>query len=95
MSGLTKLFSDDPPSSTVASGGRTYGSSGVEGGLSPEDAAVQRAQALADTEQQRSERDRIAQIQRQLAQETFGRTRGYGLASLFGSSRSSSYLGSG
>jgi hypothetical protein len=61
-------------------------------------ATQQRADFLAQQEQDRSERDRISTIQKQLQLETLSRGRGYGIRSLFsgltGGSRTS-LLGSG
>lgn len=56
-----------------------------------------KADAMAEREQQRSETDRITSIQRQLAQETVFRNRGYGLRSLLGplGAGKTSLLGSG
>jgi hypothetical protein len=75
--------------------------SGIFGGDEPRptapSAAQQRADQLAATERERSERDRVSTIQDQLRLETSSRSRGYGLTSLFSSLSSSrrSLLGSG
>jgi hypothetical protein len=63
----------------------------------PVSAAESRATQLADLESQRSERQRVETIQRQLRLETSSRNRGYGLRALIGSlgSGRSSLLGSG
>lgn len=62
-------------------------------------ATQQRADALAARESERSERDRIETIQKQLRLETTQRSRGFGIRSLFsglsGSSGRTSLLGSG
>lgn len=97
MSGLTTLFSDTP--ATIPSGAAPGAGSGGAGepGTSPVSTAQDKAAALADAEQRRTARDRLAAIQRQLLLETTSLNRGYGLRSLigsFGSSRNS-LLGSG
>lgn len=60
-------------------------------------AAEEAANRIIEAEQQRSERDRIAAIQRQLGAETTSRSRGYGIRSLFGALGTGrrSYLGAG
>lgn len=60
-------------------------------------AAQQRADALAAQEQDRAETSRISTIQKQLAQETIFRNRGFGLRSLLSGigPAKTSLLGSG
>lgn len=77
---------------TFASGG-TYTGAGGPAASDPES----RADALVAAEQQRSERQRVEGIQRQLRLETMQRTRGFGLRSLLGTlgGGRSSLLGAG
>jgi hypothetical protein len=60
-------------------------------------ASQQRADELAQRERDRSENDRVSGIQKQLAQETIFRNRGFGLRSLLGplGQGTRNYLGSG
>ena len=88
---MSGLLGDDNKSrlQTAPSGGGFEGSAPAPTTRTAASAAEEAANRILDAEQQRSERDRIAAIQRQLSQETAFRARGYGIRSLLGS------LGSG
>lgn len=59
-------------------------------------ATESKAAAIARNEEERTERQRVEQIQRQLRLETLQRSRGFGLRSLFGPlGGRSGFLGSG
>lgn len=88
---MSGILDDDEPQRVT---GPTSGDAIGRGETPPVES---KADQLIATEQQRSERQRIEAIQRQLRLETASRNRGFGLRSLFGAlgSGRSSVLGSG
>lgn len=98
---MSGMFADDNPDPRTGSSGTLGplppGAATPSAAPSPVSPLESRADALANAEQERSERGRVDAIQRQLRLETTSRSRGYGLRSLFGAlgAGRSSLLGSG